>query len=56
MPNTQDNDTALLKVMIAWFGTMLGDVTLSGLVLTATLIYTLLQIVTLVRKLIKGTA
>ena len=54
---TSDHDTnmALFKVMIAWAGTMFGGVTLSGLVLTATLVYTVLQIIILVRKMIKGT-
>lgn len=38
-----------LKVALAWFGTFFGALTLQHWVLTATLIYTLLQIYLLVR-------
>ena len=42
MTNDNETNTALFKVLIAWVGTMAGGVTLSGMVLGATLIYTLL--------------
>lgn len=42
------------KVIIAWAGTMLGAVTLQQCVLGATLVYTLLQIVIAVRRIISG--
>ena len=47
--NEQDTNMALLKVMVAWAGTMFGGITLSHLVLIATLIYTILQTYVLVR-------
>ena len=55
MTNDHETNAAMIKVMIAWIGTMFGGITLSSLVLTATLIYTILQIILVVRKLIKGT-
>jgi hypothetical protein len=42
------------KTGIAWIGTILGYVTLSDVVLVATLIFTILQILLALRKLIKG--
>jgi hypothetical protein len=54
--NDHDTNTAVLKIIIAWVGTAVGGVSLSGLVLTATLIFTVLQIYVLVRKIIKGQA
>lgn len=55
---TDDHDTnmAMMKVLLAWIGTAVGGVSLSGLVLGATLVFTLLQIYVLVRKIIKGKA
>lgn len=44
-----DTNTATLKVLIAWLGYFFGGITLSGLVLTLTAIYTGLQIYILVR-------
>lgn len=44
-----DTNMALLKVLIAWVGTMFGGITLSGLVLFATLVYTVLQTYVLIR-------
>ena len=41
--------SALIKVLVAWIGTMFGGITLSSLVLFATLIYTILMIYALVR-------
>jgi len=54
MNNDHDTHTAIIKVMVAWIGTALGGISLSNLVLIATLIYTLLQIYLLVRKIWKG--
>jgi hypothetical protein len=56
MTNDHDTNMATLKLLLAWAGTMFGGVTLSSLVLTATLIFTLLQIFILVRKLLRGQA
>jgi len=56
MTNDHETNMAMFKVMLAWAGTMFGGVTLSSLVLTATLIFTLLQIYILVRKLWRGQA
>lgn len=46
----------IIKLMVAWAGTVFGGLTLSGLVLGATLIYTLLQIIVLIRKMRRGQA
>jgi hypothetical protein len=56
MNNDHDTNVATIKVLIAWIGAVVGGVTLSQLVLGATLIYTLLQIFILLRKLWKGQA
>lgn len=56
MTNDHDTNAALAKVLIAWLGTMFGGVTLSGLVLGATLVFTVLQIFILLRKLYRGEA
>lgn len=56
MTHDHETNAAITKLMVAWLGTMFGGVTLSSLVLTATLIYTVLQIIILVRKMIKGQA
>jgi hypothetical protein len=54
---TENNhDSAGVKLLIAWAGTLMGGVTLSDIVLFATLIYTLLQIAILIRRLYKGQA
>lgn len=49
--NDHPNDavTGLVKMTIAWIGTLFGGVTLNGAVLTATLIFTVLQTVVLIR-------
>ena len=56
MDSDHDTNMALLKVLIAWIGTAVGGVSLSSLVLVATLVFTLLQIYVLLRKIIKGQA
>jgi hypothetical protein len=43
-----------IKVMIAWIGAIAGGVTLNELVLGATLIFTVLQIFMICRRLWKG--
>ena len=47
----QDHETnaSILKVAVAWIAWALGSITLSQLVLTATLIYTLINLFVLVR-------
>ena len=54
MNDQHDTNMTMIKLMVAWAGTVFGGVTLSGLVLGATLIYTLLQIIVLIRKMWKG--
>ncbi len=55
MTNDHDTNMAVLKMMAVWAGTMFGGITMSSLVLGATLIYTCLQIFILIRKLWAGT-
>ena len=54
MNDSNETNVALIKILIAWIGTVVGGVSLSSLVLGATLIFTLLQIYILVRMIIKG--
>lgn len=56
MNDQHETNLTLLKLLIAWAGTVFGGVTLSGLVLGATLIYTVLQIIVLIRKMMRGQA
>lgn len=49
MNDHQDAVTGVVKMTIAWIGALVGGVTLNGAVLTATLIFTVLQIVVLLR-------
>ena len=51
MNNQHDTNVATMKILIAWIGAAVGSISLSDLVLTATLIFTVLQIVVLIRKL-----
>lgn len=51
MDNQHDTNVATFKILIAWVGAAVGSISLSDLVLTATLIFTVLQIVVLIRKL-----
>lgn len=47
-----DHDNAVMfKLLLAWIGTAVGGVSMSTLVLGATLVFTLLQIYVMVRKL-----
>lgn len=50
MNNDQDH-TVMFKLLLAWIGTAVGGVSMSTLVLGATLVFTLLQIYVMVRKL-----
>ena len=52
--NDHDTNSATVKVLIAWLGTMFGNITLSNAVLAATLIYTALQIYVLLHRIWKG--
>ena len=56
MTNDHDTYAALVKILIAWIGTMFGGITLSGLVLAATLVFTVLQTFVLIRRLYRGEA
>lgn len=52
--NDHDTNAATIKIIIAWIGAVAGGITLSNLVLGATLIFTLLQIFMILRRLYKG--
>ena len=54
MDTSQDAHVITTKLLLIWLGTTFGSLSLSKLVLTATLIYTVLQIAVLVRKMWKG--
>ena len=54
MNDSHETNMALLRVILAWIGTAVGGVSLSGLVLGTTLLFTLLQIYVIVRKIVKG--
>lgn len=56
MTPDHDTNTAIIKILAAWLGVMFGGITLSSLVLAATLIFTTLQIFVLIRKIWKGQA
>ncbi len=47
--NEHDTNVAFLKLALIWFGTMVGGITLSGIVLGLTGVFTALQIYILVR-------
>ena len=52
---TDDNTNAMnLKLIIAWIAAIFGSLTLNQLVLWATLIFTVLQIFMILRRLWKG--
>jgi hypothetical protein len=48
---TSDDNQSLVKLAIVWVGTFAGHVSLSQIVMTLTIIYTLLQIYRTVREL-----
>ena len=54
MTNDHDTNTVLIKLGIAWIGTLAGGISLSSLVLGATLLYTLLQIAVVLRRFWRG--
>ena len=56
MTTDHETNVAMLKVLAAWAGLFFGGITLSDLVLAATLIFTVLQIIVMIRKLWKGQA
>ena len=56
MTNDHDTNTTLVQLAIAWIGTLVGGVSLSSLVLGATLVYTLLQITVVLRRFWRGEA
>lgn len=51
--NDQDLQ-AVLKILCVWIASLAGQVTLSGLLMMATLIFTVLQIFMILRRLWKG--
>jgi hypothetical protein len=50
----QDKTASLFKLLLVWFGTTFGTITLNQWVLGATLVYTVLQIMLSVKKLFRG--
>jgi hypothetical protein len=50
----ENTDAMTFKVLIAWLGAIAGGITLNQLVLGATLIFTVLQIFMICRRLWKG--
>lgn len=52
--NDHDTNVAGLKLLIIWLGTMAGNMTLSTAVLGSTLVFTVLQIFMILRRLWKG--
>lgn len=57
MQDNQETGWALAKALIAWIGAVIGSLTLSKLVLFATLVFTSLQTYILVRdKIIRRKA
>jgi len=54
MTDDQYTNSALFKILIAWVGTAVGGISLYNYVLIATLIFTLLQILVIVRKIWRG--
>lgn len=54
MHDNNDTGIAFLKTLVMWIGALLGSITLSKLVLFATLVFTLMQIYVLWRDKIKG--
>ena len=50
----ESSDAMTAKVILAWVAAIFGSVTLNQLVLGATLIFTLLQIFMILRRLWKG--
>lgn len=53
MSNDHDTNMATLKIIVAWIGAAFGSISLSSAVLVATLVFTLLQIYMIVRRLRK---
>ena len=51
MNTDHDTNVAIGKLLIAWIGALLGSISLSNVVLFATLVFTLLNIYKLVREL-----
>lgn len=51
--NDHEVNAAFFKVALAWVGVFIGSITLSDLVLFATLVYTIIQIALSVRKWIR---
>ena len=56
MSTDHDTNTATLKMVLAWIGMAVGGITLSDIALTTTILFTVLQIFVLLRKLWRGQA
>lgn len=56
MSADHDTNMATLKMALAWIGMLIGGVTLSDIALTTTILFTVLQIFVLLRKLWRGDA
>lgn len=56
MNSDHDSNVATAKIVIAWIGMLIGGITLSDIALTTTILFTVLQIVVLLRKIWRGQA
>lgn len=56
MSADHDTNTATIKMVLAWIGMAVGGITLSDIALTTTILFTVLQIFVLLRKLWRGQA
>jgi hypothetical protein len=56
MESDHNTNMAMIKITLAWVGATIGAVSLTQWVLISTLIFTLLQILVLIRKIWKGLA
>jgi len=52
--NDHESNAITMKLLVSWIGALAGGITLNQLVLSATLIFTVLQIFMIIRRLWKG--
>lgn len=52
--NDHDSNVATFKIALAWIGMLVGGITLSDIALTTTILFTVLQIFVLLRKIWLG--
>lgn len=56
MNNNNDGTIATIKLTLAWLGMTIGGITLSDIALTTTIVFTVLQIFVLLRRMLRGDA